>query len=62
MTEGNKGRNKGKDGRELLGIQPEHGVSQYCGKDGWNFDFLMDLNDLPLLNFLTDLYTLLSTA
>lgn len=27
-------RNKGKDGRELLRIQPEHGVKQYCGKDG----------------------------
>lgn len=37
-------RNKGKDGRELLGIQPEHGVKQYCGKDGWNFDFLMVLS------------------
>lgn len=56
-------RNKGKGkGGGLLGIQSEHGAKHYCGKGGWNFDFLMDLNDLSLPNFLNFLYTVLTVA
>lgn len=44
-----------KDGRELLGIQSEHWVKQYCGKDGYSFGFFIVLNDLLLLNFVADL-------